>query len=1685
MADQKSFSQYLAEAQAQIGKSSPSATRTFTPIGSAPKAPGDQDALSWFIDILSRPMRAVQNPVNQAMNEAQKIIDAEKTGQSYDVLGGIGNVLTAGPRGFFSQNPEDQPAGNQLIEKGTDVIGQVNDPNYKNVEDNVNPWVKGIGGFALDVGLDPLTYVPGAVFAKIGSGIAKGVKGAATGASAAVAGTRLGKVAEAALEKADVVAQATAAAEKAGSAANVDKLVDNAETMIGKMDNPGPAIDLAPAPVKPGAKPRGKKINPTQAAAEATATTAKITNDAIENATEAAKMATAGERVPLFSDNLKANIENMAPVYNFSESIRANKLVLDSPPYTKYNFSQKAINWLSRMEDKAKKDPNFVIEVPQTKDHGRAVWNADKILSLRDDISRLTKEGTTRSLQNKNQLSQMIATAFKAQNPLAKNMSEILLDLKSPNAARKTEIIAAIGPKAYEQLLKMNDITFRNATDFLADSLNGKIELANPAKMTSSPEKFVREVMAHNNVEIPSLKSVQNKADSIVGTPEAAAIDVAVEAGKKLDEVPNLSNIPEENIRLLMKTLTTFLKEFLKIDGYEFRSNSDVWRTAEELWAGLGKRPYELNGMDQMTLFKETVRDLLDEMKSIGYQESGYRRGNTIYAEMLERLRDVTKWFDQRGITMYVGVGDTKVPLDTAQLLSNLSDSAKAGVENVIQMAVANVDTLVPLTNIQNAMIKNLADADTSIDDLVGELRAAVRVSEGAETPPNALNAPSGTKRKFGHYPTKPENLEPQIKNSKGLLSLAESGKINKKTKKPMYYVMVDTDKYAVELATVIKNSRDKFIDLVDQNLKAALKREISETHDISVEQIAELVAFTEDPLKLADSIRAMGDLRGSVIKKGSRARATKQAQKNAIDIVTPAVNPEAVTSSKQMLKAESTLRTTDDASLPVAKRQAKTRKAAVANSAKNIEADAKAAKEALDDAKDAADGFSPDGIVVDKVAYAEALGSHILNANIARTLNPLQRIFNAGANAERTLPRLLAAKPTWAMGRASYMLSLRNIAAAHPGVVPGTDTTYITQAWRNIAMGNRADPAISPEIAAAENDLLPAIQQVFGLTDKNAALESLFLRAGGTEIDMLAYLKKADVEFNFDLDLATRMVDDGQSGSLTEAIIAQWGRVFADEDRPLELLEKVHYAGSLMVLDKAVASSLLLVDGVTSTVPKKGYGLVPEGLDPLQHPFFAHLPAGTYIDAQYMTEIKRIEEFTMEARTFSGPFGTWVNETYTPLLNVWKKGVTIYRPGHHVRNFSSSESIQWLTEGNKYFTKSFGAAARVLAAHRSYKDIDWVEVLQSYGKEIAKEGPGVTKMPTAGEVLFNSPKWGDVTTGRLYEAAQREGLFAEFKQAEDILDEMVSPGAVQRFSSVVGLEGTKAESLARAVSEGQAHFNRLHHFTQILMKQTKSGKNFDDAVREAAWKVKRHHPDSSMLASGEAKLRAIIPFYTWFRLTMPVLMQGIATQPGRFLVFPKAYYNGAIAMGVDPYSMSDPFPQDQLFPGFLRDQMNGPVGEFNGDYYGINPGIAYLDILNQFVPDPLRGALGMTTPLVKVPLELIGGTQWQTGAKIKDISDYVDSSLPGINYLSNLTGYSTTGSIYGTLTGTGLDQQLGVSRGDKTDTDKGVSLINWLTGLGVQNMSRQSYIDYAEIEKRNKAARDAAEEEGTARSPF
>src|SRR5690606_1020753 len=114
---------------------------------------------------------------------------------------------------------------------------------------------------------------------------------------------------------------------------------------------------------------------------------------------------------------------------------------------------------------------------------------------------------------------------------------------------------------------------------------------------------------------------------------------------------------------------------------------------------------------------------------------------------------------------------------------------------------------------------------------------------------------------------------------------------------------------------------------------------------------------------------------------------------------------------------------------------------------------------------------------------------------------------------------------------------------------------------------------------------------------------------------------------------------------------------------------------------------------------------------------------------------------------------------------------------------------------------------------------------------------------------------------------------------------------------------------------------------------------------------------------------KLIIPFYSWQRKSIPLIVESLLTKPQRVTVFPKATYNMAVAMGIDPDTLADPFPEDQMFPSYLTEQMHGPVFEVNNQYYGINPGFASSDVLNDFVgANPLRTIAGSVSPLIRAP---------------------------------------------------------------------------------------------------------------------
>ena len=250
--------------------------------------------------------------------------------------------------------------------------------------------------------------------------------------------------------------------------------------------------------------------------------------------------------------------------------------------------------------------------------------------------------------------------------------------------------------------------------------------------------------------------------------------------------------------------------------------------------------------------------------------------------------------------------------------------------------------------------------------------------------------------------------------------------------------------------------------------------------------------------------------------------------------------------------------------------------------------------------------------------------------------------------------------------------------------------------------------------------------------------------------------------------------------------------------------------------------------------------------------------------------------------------------------------------------------------------------------------------------------------------------------------------------------------------------------------------------FTRVVKANNK-----EDAIRLAIEHTIFTHPNAASITASESKvMRRLFPFYSWYKPALVAMTQAAVMHPARTLTLvPKANYNLAIAMGLNPDTMYNPFPSDQLFPSFITEEAIGPQFKIDGKYISVQPGFAPQDVFGTFAGGPVEAATQMLSPYIRVPLELLAGSRLGTQAPIRDFSDFLDSSIPGISTLSNVSGRSITG---------GFEPQDSVARGSKTVFDQKLSAFNWLLGLGVRNYSRSSYINYAQIENRNKAANES-----------
>jgi hypothetical protein len=1677
-------------------------------------------------------MRAIQNIPNQVLNEVAKAQQAEKTGKDFDVLGAIGNVVTAPVRGFVSNNPEDQPYGAQLIEKATDVIG-ANDPRYKNVQDNVNPWVKGIGGFALDVGLDPITYLPGGL-------IVAGTRGAVAGAKAATAAgqsglkgaykgvkTGSGKLPE--YKIGDIGKQMKPVGidqlrqNKAFEKLNRNSLKTNipAESLfkfseggdIGEIVagiNAGIATRKSKKPIQevtpesfletyrrnqkllPEAKKFDERlqaldadrfIKAQQEAAEQLAKQADAGAQAARQADEGAMPApdTASTALmdELDSRSVGAATKAKTPaerVAALSEDARVSSVLrnaLDSKAETTAAGRVKPIDeWISSQIELAGTNPKLrvsgggkSIPVARLADYARlkdasasSLPNADFALKQRlDEIVPAAYDDYVKSLGGK--------TA-----PKAEGLREWLADPANRVAAEE-----ALGEKALERVGVLSDDKIESAFKFLAQALEDPNSISSVASFGRTAEQqFAKNVVENYEMrKIEDLPVTQVETASQVNSPVVAEINAANEQGENLISQYWADGLQsEEEAKFILSAVKAYWAEaLLQRTTFKFTSPLGASKSKPELFEGSANWINQFNGIDQSILwkniatptyrrFKERNDFWREEAERLGDRKlrnrviAGAKRAGVAGAEIDRLFKAARRLIDQNlGVAAWLGKGDLRIPMYLDQAIDTLREVAYKSADSsfkrhLVDMAIFNKETLIPMSNFQESIARLVLNPQMPREEFAAILR------QDAKGAFNILTDASPN----GRYGFIPGEVAPSP-----VAGIRFEAKIEK-GKTIGWYAKAVPQEFEKAFTDLVYDSIPDLQKVVDDNRIAAAKRVNAEYIDITKQQWEKITNMVLGADEAAEGIRTIANVADSVAAAGAAGRATFDAQANASKDIVNLLSSDGIHSAQDYVKTERILKTAKDDT-----------EIGVKNAEKNWKDSyyVKWGEERVKSSGDAFNGVNKAGDVTDEALYSTALARESYGLRVGRTAQRFRSFFDKKAGAEDVIYPWAGQESNFSMIVHKFNSNLADVARKFNVPIGNTKTTVASKALIDLA-NNKLDDPLTREAVAA---LKPLTDYLFG-TPNNRALTSVWLAEGANMQAFETYVTRAGkLEFPFDMNaLAIQAKKRGISE--IEVALEDW-KVWANTvDNPFDFLEKMNYAATRFFSDKALALSLRSVRGGVSSKPAVGFSSIGKNYQYGENPLLAHLPPDLIVADELLAQIKQLETIMMETSSYHGPFKNFINDKYMPILSRWKTAVTVYRLGHHVRNDVSNKSIQLLLDGEKNFLWSHKAGWKVMMAYRGSDAFDMVK---------QAENLELNKIPEPSDVLFSSKRFGDWDVEDANAGINRGGLYENYTSVEDVINTDETQGFIGKAVDVATFRDTAIERAASKVSDTVSWQNRAAHWLQFVRNNADSGlyKTRQELEDAASAHVRRAQPSNLMLTAKEKQLRLLVPFYGWFRQALPVVIEGMVNQPGRFMMVPKASFNLAIGMGVNPYQMYDPFPQDQLFPSYVKDQLLGPIAKINGKYYTVTPGLAPVDLLNQFVPDPLRGIAGMATPFVKVPGEILGGASWYTGARINDMSDYWDAQLPGINYISSMTGNSVTGSVFSLISGQGLDPQYAVDRGSKTPGDQALSVANWFTGMSVSNISKPSFINYAELELKRKAAEEAARQAGTARSPF
>lgn len=392
---------------------------------------------------------------------------------------------------------------------------------------------------------------------------------------------------------------------------------------------------------------------------------------------------------------------------------------------------------------------------------------------------------------------------------------------------------------------------------------------------------------------------------------------------------------------------------------------------------------------------------------------------------------------------------------------------------------------------------------------------------------------------------------------------------------------------------------------------------------------------------------------------------------------------------------------------------------------------------------------------------------------------------------------------------------------------------------------------------------------------------------------------------------------------------------------------------------------------------------------------------------------------FTEEGARQAKVFVRMLDEVSTPnskalqyfdhVLSKLKASLTIYIPGHHMTNLLGDLYYNWIAGVNKPIR--YDQAIKTMLSQKG-RYIDFADFDRLTGPDALKNAiarsvaePGsdlaMSSAPAGRKVIVTMQNGTKLTADMIYTAAMREGILPVARVLEDVGSDVTSILDKWRPLGGMGQKGV------HEVSEIRDHIPRLAQFIDGVAKSKGS---FTQAVSASARSVRKWHPDGLDVTKFERTvMKRVFPFYSWTRKAIPLAIQSAILAGPKVMAYPRLMEGIAIANGVEPaQGTTDPFPNDQMFPDWLRNRGIGPIAGSAGNYTVVNPSTPVLDVLS-LLGQPGQSSIDMLNPMGKVPIETAQGQTLGRNVPIGNTNqqwlDYFAKQIPVASQLGRASG--------------------------------------------------------------------------------